>query len=462
MKKSMNLLLCVVLLATAGMSLFAQGVQESADAAPEVQKIVWGAYGYLAQDKAERIATDFEAAYPEYELEYVDLGSTDYLVRLDTMVASGERLDMALAMDSVAYTNRAKEGMFLPIGDYLTEDGFDLDDAFGTGIKSSFIDGEIYGLPYTKGGFYVFYNKNMFDAAGVAYPTDDWTWEEFEATAKALTIGTGAEKVYGANIHLTWGYDIDTLPAQMAGWTPFTDGNMDTANMNDPRLADALAMWNRMQNVDESAISLATFKAEQIGSRMPFAAGDAAMLLSNWWSASWFISAKYGSAEGDAILDFDLGIANIPRPNASLPNNMNATDLDYYYAVPNTAENPKGGALLARFIITDMWPKMGVLSSYRYEDMDEFKKSFTTFVDADGAKHVMDYSDEIVTRVMGNWTQPISAYYGFDKTVNPLGLSVVKDIYNQERELFYLGEQNLAETVAAMQERAQDELDALN
>ncbi len=460
MRKGVVWVLCMMLIISSAFSVYAQGSRETAE--PEgPEKVVWGAYGYLAQDKADRIAEAFEAVYPEYELEYVDLGSTDYLVRLDTMVASGERLDMALTMDSVAYTNRAKEGMFLPIEAYLTEDGFDLYDAFGDGIAASYIDDEIYGLPYTKGGFYVFYNKDMFDAAGLAYPTDDWTWEEFERTAKQLTTGEGADKVYGANVHLTWGYGIETLPAQMAGWTPFKDGNKDAANLDDPRLEASLAMWNRMQNVDESAISLSTFKAEQIGSRMPFARGEAAMLLSNWWSASWFISAKYGSAEGDAILNFDMGIANIPRPDVSVPNNLNATDMDYYYAVPVTAENPRGGALLARFIITDMWPKMGILSSYRYEDLAEFKESFTAYTDTDGNKHVMDYSDEIVTKIMGNWTQPISAYYKHGTGLNPEGLSVMMDIYDQERELYYLGEQGLDETLSRMQQRAQEELDML-
>jgi len=344
----------------------------------------------------------------------------------------------------------------------LTEDGFDLYDGFGEGIKASFVGDEIYGLPYTKGGFYVFYNKNMFDAAGVPYPTDDWTWEEFEETAKKLTKGSGANKVYGANIHLTWGYDIDTLPAQMAGWTPFKNGDPNVANLDDPLLGDALARWNRMQNVDKTAISLATFKAEQIGSRMPFAKGEAAMLLSNWWSAYWFISSKFGSADGDSVMNFDLGVVNLPRPDASVPNNLNATDLDYYFAVPNTAKNPKGGALLARFMITEMWSKFGTLSSYRYQDLEEFKKSFNTFTDSDGVKHNMGYSDELVSKVMGGWTQPISAYYGNDSQLNPAGLAIMKDIFNQERELYYLGEQTLDTTLQRMQRRAQEEINRLN
>ncbi len=460
MKKGVIVCLVFGLLLFAVSHLSANGGSDVSAGSSEKEKVVWAAYGYLDQDKAGRIAAAFEEKYPQYEVEYVDLGNKDYIVRLDTMIASGERVDMALTMDFVDYSNRAAEGMFLPIEDYLTEDGFDLHDAFGDGIDASYIKGELYGLPYTKGGFYVFYNKDMFDAAGVPYPNNGWTWKEFEETAKKLTKGSGAEKIYGVNVHFRWGYGIETLPAQMAGWVPFKNDN--TANLDDPRIKSALKMWDRMQNKDKSAISLATFKAEQIGSRMPFAEGDAAMLLSNWWSASWFINAKFGSAEGDKLLNFDFDVVNIPRPDSSVPDNLNATDLDWYYAVPVTAENPKGGALLARFIITDMHTKFGTLTSYKHQDLNEFKETFTKYIDSEGVEHVMNYSDDFVMKVMGNWTESIATYYKNKDLINPEGLGVIKDIYNQERELYYLGEQTLDETVKRMQERAQAELDSMN
>jgi multiple sugar transport system substrate-binding protein len=460
MKNIGKVSLAIVLILLLCLSLFAQGSKEQTQDQKEVtgkQKIIWAAYGYLSEGKADKIKAAFESEYPQYDVEYVDLGSSDYLMRMDTMIAAGERVDMALTMDSPEYVSRAQQGMFLPIENYLSEDGFDIQDAFGTGIKASYVNGKLYGLPYTKGGFYVFYNKDMFDAAGLSYPTDDWTWSEFETTAEKLTT----KDVFGANVHFTWGYDIETLPARMNGWSPFTDGNYNQANMMDPRLKDSLEMWNRMQTIEKSAISLSTFKAEQIGSRMPFAKGQAAMLLSNWWSASWFINSKFGSSEGDTLMNFNMGAVNVPRPDASVPNNLNSTELDWYFAVPATAENPKGGALLARFMICEMWSKLGTLSSYKYQDLDEFMKKFVTYEDKNTGKvYTMNYSPEFVKKIMGGWTQPISTYYGFDSQANPEGLAMVKDIYDQERELYYNGEQDIDTTMAAMQKRIQAELDS--
>lgn len=431
---------------------------QNAVAAPAKEKIVWVAYGYLAQNKADRAIADFTAKYPQYEVQYIDLGDKDYLVRLDTMVASGERVDMALAMDSIEYAKRADEGVFLPIEKYLTEDGFSLSEGFGEGIQSSYINGQLYGLPYTKGGFYVFYNKDMFKAAGVKEPTDDWTWDDFEATAKKLTKGDGANKVFGANVHMTWGFDIDAMPALQQGWTLFKDAKETVPNFDDPRIKQALELWNRMQNVDKTAIKLSTFKAEQIGGRVPFAKGQAAMLLSNWWSGSWLVSSKFGSPEGTSMVNFPVGVVNVPRPNAKIPNNLNATDLDYYFAVPKTAKNPKGGALLARFLVTDVWPKFGTLSSYKKEDITEFKKNFGTYRDKSGKVFDMNYTDQFVAKIMGNWTTPISVYYKQSKTKNPVGTSLLKDIFNQERELYYLGEQDIDKTMARLQSRGAEEL----
>ncbi|MFA5546634.1 MAG: hypothetical protein WDA14_13370, partial [Sphaerochaetaceae bacterium] len=58
-------------------------------------------------------------------------------------------------------------------------------------------------------------------------------------------------------------------------------------------------------------------------------------------------------------------------------------------------------------------------------------------------------------------TVPITSYYNIDTKLNPTGLNLIKDIFGQERELYYLGEQDLNATVAAMQKRAQAALDSI-
>ena len=53
-------------------------------------------------------------------------------------------------------------------------------------ISANQVDG-YYGFPQGFATEIMYYNKDMFDAAGVAYPTDDWTWDDYTAAAEKLT-----------------------------------------------------------------------------------------------------------------------------------------------------------------------------------------------------------------------------------------------------------------------------------
>ena len=52
-------------------------------------------------------------------------------------------------------------------------------------------DGRLYGVPKDKDNGMLVYNKEMFDAAGVAYPTDDWTWEDMTEASQKIYDATG-------------------------------------------------------------------------------------------------------------------------------------------------------------------------------------------------------------------------------------------------------------------------------
>jgi multiple sugar transport system substrate-binding protein len=62
---------------------------------------------------------------------------------------------------------------------------------FGTNHLQYQYEGSQYALPDRGGAMIVYYNLDMFDAAGVEYPTAEWTWEDFLAAAQALTLRDG-------------------------------------------------------------------------------------------------------------------------------------------------------------------------------------------------------------------------------------------------------------------------------
>ncbi|MFI5099418.1 MAG: ABC transporter substrate-binding protein, partial [Actinomycetes bacterium] len=78
---------------------------------------------------------------------------------------------------------------------------FDWNDFYSFERDAATTDGKVYGVPALVDNLALVYNKKLFDAAGVAYPTDTWTWDDFRAAAKKLT--DSAKKQYG------WAYIAD-------------------------------------------------------------------------------------------------------------------------------------------------------------------------------------------------------------------------------------------------------------
>ena len=52
-------------------------------------------------------------------------------------------------------------------------------------------DGKIYVVPKDKDTIALLYNKEIFDEAGVTYPTADWTWDDLESASQTIYDKTG-------------------------------------------------------------------------------------------------------------------------------------------------------------------------------------------------------------------------------------------------------------------------------
>ena len=136
-----------------------------------------------------------------------------------TMAAGDDLPDVALIS---AQWNRtlATRGVLAE----LTQDQFeavDFDDYWPRLLAAYNYDGVQYGLPADLDLQLIYYNKDIFDAAGVAYPEAGWTWDDYRATAMALTEGGSVGKIYGSNDFafgetrmITWSYVGDFIDAE--------------------------------------------------------------------------------------------------------------------------------------------------------------------------------------------------------------------------------------------------------
>lgn len=99
-----------------------------------------------------------------------------------------------------------------------SDDALDLNDFYPQALEPYRRQGALWGLPVEVNAYLLFYNKMLFDAAGVAYPTADWTWDDLAQTAAQLSFGEGEQRQWGfATMTEGWA----TLPliraAQQAG-----------------------------------------------------------------------------------------------------------------------------------------------------------------------------------------------------------------------------------------------------
>jgi len=222
------------------------------------------------------LIAEFEKANPDIKVEVYDMPASEYPDKMLIVLAGGEDIDVFYAKDPTMYGGLVLRKQIMPLDDLIARDAVDLA-GYGGNLENVKIDDTVYGLPY-RGDFWIlFYNKDIFDNFGVAYPTNDMTWEEFVKTAKLLTSGEGASKTYGTYIH-TWAstYFMYGLQKHMGD---LVEGPYEM-------LKDGLELAHQIQLVDKSAADYATNRAMGAHYRGLFEQGNIGMLYMGYASSA--------------------------------------------------------------------------------------------------------------------------------------------------------------------------------
>src|SRR5688572_19377867 len=123
-------------------------------------------------DQVNAEATDFEIVH--------QANPADYYTKIQTMIAGNTAPDlMWLSQEYVA--NFADNGAILDITDQVAAlsdmPAAQLDDYYPGSIAVAQYNGRLYGLPWIAQPVVLYYNPELFEAAGVAPPDDTWTWD---------------------------------------------------------------------------------------------------------------------------------------------------------------------------------------------------------------------------------------------------------------------------------------------
>ena len=229
MKKGLCLIVTGILLLVFSSLVFAEDVV--------LQYWMWDPQ---IQDVEQEMIDKFQEAHPNIKVELTAIASKEYWTKMSAMAAAGKVPDV-FALSSGYVEEFASQKAVLDLTSFAERD-LGKDDYFWGVMTASFnIEDKYYAVPFAWVGTVLYYNKTLFDEAGLEYPKWGWTWDEFLNAAKALTMDNDGDGETD-----TWGYTLFGRYAVVDGWLFQND-------------ADYLNRANKKFAPNENAVETLTF-----------------------------------------------------------------------------------------------------------------------------------------------------------------------------------------------------------
>ncbi|MGP6139944.1 ABC transporter substrate-binding protein [Jeotgalibaca sp. A127] len=198
------------------------------------------------QKMQEEIAAAYMADNSNVEI-IVESVPDNYGTKLLTQIAGGDAPDIFQIGDGDVSMFQSR-GALENLTPYMEGDnGLNMDDFFGEVLEVGNIDGNYYTMPKDYSTFAIYYNKDLFDSAGVDYPTSDWTWEEFYDIAQQLTITEDGETTqWGTRLPGASNRDILPLIYAYGGDIIAPEGDTVLGYMDSDETTQALTFFDEM------------------------------------------------------------------------------------------------------------------------------------------------------------------------------------------------------------------------
>ncbi len=316
MRKKMVALAAAILLASA--SVFAEGGAESASTPKQVKKVYF--YAWTNPDNMVPLLQAFNKDFAgKYEMVYQKLADAATMT-INTALSSGEPVHVMTQASAFDLRQRADSGVYYGLKKFFDRDKLTYAGVFGKSIEETQnINGDYYSMPYCNNINVVYFNKKMFDAAGVKYPDPNWTWEDFRVTAKKLTKGTGANKIYGAMLDFgkpNGDHYWATIAQQKLGSFWYYNKDFKTTRFDAPEMKESLQFFYDLAMVDGSVVPLSEYTALKLDNDT---VGMRALATSRYamWVAPVYGCLYLNKSYGEIPADTDIGMTNLPRPVGS-------------------------------------------------------------------------------------------------------------------------------------------------
>jgi len=159
-----------------------------------------------AEKTAEDLAAEYMKAHPNVTIKTSPGASTtdDLLTKLSAGFTAGTYPDISYAYGSWA-GELAASGKTQNLAKWVADPSFGWSEIPAAARETATSGDKVIGVPALVDNLALIYNKKLFDAAGVAYPTDQWSWDDFRSAAKKLT--DTAKDQYGTAYSVSGGED---------------------------------------------------------------------------------------------------------------------------------------------------------------------------------------------------------------------------------------------------------------
>lgn len=237
----------------------------------------WGSIDEI--ETLKPLLAEFQRENPDVPVTLVHIPD-EYPHKVRLMAASHTIPDV-LFMENQTLPGFADRGVLRDLGPFLAHDkGLKATDFYPQVLQALSWKKKLYGIPRDLSNLVIYYNKQLFDQAHVAYPTSHWTYEDMVARAERLTRTDNQWGIGFAPYPLYW------LPYLWSDGADVMDSGLKRCTLLDPPALQALHRYLDLR----TKYHVAPTEAEVGNARMAqlFAQGKLAMMVGGRWSVPGF------------------------------------------------------------------------------------------------------------------------------------------------------------------------------
>ncbi len=304
---------------------------------------------------------------PNIEVEFTPVPG-DYAARLMTRFAGGSAPDVFFMGDG-EYRDYVDRDVLLDLTSYFESSELNIEDFIPVAQRKMLVGDRVYGVSSCNVSPVLFYNKEVFDEAGLPYPPSDpekaWTWDEFLDVAKNLTIEDGDRvSQYGVYGFEQWGLHFESTMLYSNEGAFFNDDQTEFL-LNSPEAKEAFQRIKDLRVKHNVSPSSSILEDTGMNAAQMLQTGRVAMTIDGSWALQELAS-----------MDFPVGVGVLPKMKT--PATLAGAHL---HSVSANSEHPDESWELVKFLSSEWYQTQNIreglwlpnrLDMYTEEGMKEW------------------------------------------------------------------------------------------